>query len=86
MPNGLTSIGDLTHYDRILGDDHPELERIGDGFANLPERRPDVARRAADWKAELIRVSRDNSDASLAITAALTRLKACQDRPKAGTS
>ena len=73
------------HYGRILGDDHPELERIGDGFANLAERRPDVARRAVDWKAELIRVSRDNSDVRLAITTAVNRLNGAPGMRKAGT-
>jgi (1->4)-alpha-D-glucan 1-alpha-D-glucosylmutase len=31
------------HYDRILCDAHPELERLGDEFSNLPEWRPHAA-------------------------------------------
>ena len=34
------------HYARILGDAHPELERLGDAFSGLPEWRPQVGRRA----------------------------------------
>ena len=30
------------HYARILGDAHPELERLGDAFSGLPEWRPQV--------------------------------------------
>ena len=34
-------------YSRILGDTNPELERLGDAFAHLPEWRPRIAARAA---------------------------------------
>src|SRR5262249_22523417 len=44
-------------YARILGDAHPELERIGDLFSHLALWRPQVARRAADLKADLSRVA-----------------------------
>src|SRR5258708_27063938 len=40
-------------YDRILGAAHPELERLGDAVAGLPDHRPNVVRRANDLKAEL---------------------------------
>ena len=39
------------HYARILGDAHPELERMGDAFANLPDWRPQIASRATELKA-----------------------------------
>ena len=28
------------HYDRVLGDAHPELERLGDAFSGLPTGSP----------------------------------------------
>ena len=42
-------------YDRILGDAHPELERLGDAFAGLPSHRPQCGARAqttssANWR------------------------------------
>ncbi|MFZ1430687.1 MAG: alpha-amylase family glycosyl hydrolase, partial [Geminicoccaceae bacterium] len=33
------------HYSRVLGDDHPELERLGDAFSGLPSWRPRVGQR-----------------------------------------
>ena len=62
------------HYGRILGNAHPELERLGDAFAGLPGWRPQVRRRADDLKAEIARLVRDNPDARIAIEAALSRL------------
>ena len=41
------------HYARILGDQHPGSERLGDAFAGLPGWRPQVERRAGELKAEL---------------------------------
>ena len=41
------------HYDRILGSDNPELERLGDAFSHLALSRPDAARRARALQAEL---------------------------------
>ena len=55
------------HYDRILGDAHPELERLGDAFASLPEWRPQIGRRAAELKAELARSAMEKPDVRAAI-------------------
>ena len=41
------------HYGRLLGDEAPELERLGDAFSGLPEWRPQIRRRAQALKAEL---------------------------------
>jgi (1->4)-alpha-D-glucan 1-alpha-D-glucosylmutase len=62
------------HYARILGDAHPELERLGDAFTNLPAWRPQVARRAADLKAELARHIRSSRDVQEAVAVCLARL------------
>ena len=34
------------HYQRILGHAHPDLERLGDEFANLPEWHPQIDRKS----------------------------------------
>jgi (1->4)-alpha-D-glucan 1-alpha-D-glucosylmutase len=60
-------------YGRILGDDHPELERLGDEFANLREWRPQVARRARELKTELTRSVRANPDVREAVSGAVAR-------------
>ncbi len=62
------------HYARILGDAHPELERLGDAFAALPEWRPQVGRRAGELKAELATLARERDDVRDAIAAALARV------------
>ena len=59
------------HYGRLLGDDHPELERLGDAFASLPEWRPQVGRRAQELKAELARSGSQREDVREAIAAAV---------------
>ena len=41
------------HYARILGSEHAELERLADAFAWLPNWRLQMARRAAELKAQL---------------------------------
>jgi (1->4)-alpha-D-glucan 1-alpha-D-glucosylmutase len=61
------------HYDRILGDAHPELERLGDAFAALPEWRPQVGRRARELKLELAKAASENADVHSAIAAAVER-------------
>lgn len=63
-----------THYARILGDSHAELERIGDEFSNLSEWRPQMARRAAELQAELARAAKERDDVRAAIAAAVGRL------------
>ncbi|NKE47409.1 malto-oligosyltrehalose synthase [Roseomonas frigidaquae] len=48
------------HYGRVLGEDDPALERLGDAFAGLPEWRPRVAARARDLQGGLAQmVARD---------------------------
>ena len=61
------------HYSRILGEEHPELERFGDAFANLPEWRPQVGLRAGELKQELAQSVRDHDDVRAAVRAALNR-------------
>jgi (1->4)-alpha-D-glucan 1-alpha-D-glucosylmutase len=41
------------HYARILGDEHRELERLGDAFSAIAEWRPQIERRADELKREL---------------------------------
>jgi (1->4)-alpha-D-glucan 1-alpha-D-glucosylmutase len=59
------------HYERILGDTHPDLERLGDAFAHLSNWRPHIARRALDLKAELTKSAKDDPDVAAAIEAAV---------------
>jgi (1->4)-alpha-D-glucan 1-alpha-D-glucosylmutase len=59
------------HYDLILGDEHPELERLGDAFTGLPEWRPQVARRAEELKADLSHAVHQNEDVRHAIDASI---------------
>ncbi|HXJ37964.1 MAG TPA: malto-oligosyltrehalose synthase, partial [Bryobacteraceae bacterium] len=59
------------HYGRILGDTHPELDRLGDAFGGLPEWRPQVVRRAGELKAELASSFRAREDVREAIATAL---------------
>jgi (1->4)-alpha-D-glucan 1-alpha-D-glucosylmutase len=60
-------------YGRILGDAHPELERLGDAFANLPEWRPQAGRRAGELKAELALAASERPEVAEAIAQAVTR-------------
>jgi (1->4)-alpha-D-glucan 1-alpha-D-glucosylmutase len=60
-------------YARILGDEHPVLERLGDSFAGLPAWRPQIERRAAELKAELAAMARDQPDVRMAIDKAMAR-------------
>jgi (1->4)-alpha-D-glucan 1-alpha-D-glucosylmutase len=62
------------HYGRVLGDAHPELERLGDAFSGLPDWRPRVAARARDLQAELAALARHREDARAAVEAAVARL------------
>jgi (1->4)-alpha-D-glucan 1-alpha-D-glucosylmutase len=62
------------HYQRVLGDEHPELERLGDAFSGLPEWRPRIARRAKDLKTELGALARERSDVRQAVQAAVDRI------------
>ena len=60
-------------YGRILGDAHPELERLGDAFANLPEWRPQAGRRAGELKAGLALSASERPDVAEAISQAVAR-------------
>jgi (1->4)-alpha-D-glucan 1-alpha-D-glucosylmutase len=61
------------NYNRILGDKHPELERLGDAFANLPEWRLQVVSRARELKAELSQAVNQSDDVREAIRACVAR-------------
>lgn len=58
---------DPLHYERILGDAHPELERLGDLFAAIPDWHPQMSRRAQDLKSQLASAARERSDLREAI-------------------
>ena len=62
------------HYQRVLGDEHPELERLGDAFSGLLEWRPRIARRAKDLKTELGALAPERSDVRQAVQAAVDRI------------
>ena len=62
------------HYARILGDDHPELERLGDAFSGLPDWRPRIPQRAKDLQSKLGSLTRERSDVAQAVQAAVDRL------------
>ena len=51
------------HYQQILGDAHPGLERLGDAFAGLSEWRPEMALRAAELKQQLAALAAADRDA-----------------------
>jgi (1->4)-alpha-D-glucan 1-alpha-D-glucosylmutase len=59
------------HYERVLGDTHPDLERVGDAFAHLSNWRPHIARRALDLKAELAKAAKEDADVATAIQTAV---------------
>jgi (1->4)-alpha-D-glucan 1-alpha-D-glucosylmutase len=59
------------HYQRVLGDAHPELERFGDAFFGLPEWRPRIAQRAKDLQTELGALARERSDVLQAVQSAV---------------
>jgi (1->4)-alpha-D-glucan 1-alpha-D-glucosylmutase len=60
------------HYNRILDQAHPKLARLGDDFANLPEWRPQVPRRARELKDQLAAATAD-AEIRTAIDSALAR-------------
>jgi (1->4)-alpha-D-glucan 1-alpha-D-glucosylmutase len=62
------------HYERVLGDAHPELERLGDAFSGLPNWRPRVAARARDLQAELAALARERAEVREAVDDAVRRL------------
>jgi (1->4)-alpha-D-glucan 1-alpha-D-glucosylmutase len=62
------------HYGRVLGEDHPALERLGDAFSGVSDWRPRVAARARDLQAELAALVRRDEGARAAVEAAVARL------------
>lgn len=67
-------------YDRILGRSEPELERMGDAFADLPNHRPHVARRAAELKAELAELVAGRAGVAESVARAVAALNDDPDR------
>jgi (1->4)-alpha-D-glucan 1-alpha-D-glucosylmutase len=62
------------HYQRVLGDTHPLLERLGDAFSALPRWHPHVPRRAQELRAELAGLVRSSDDVRVAVENAVARL------------
>ena len=62
------------HYQRVLGDEHPDLERLGDAFSGLPDWRPRIAQRAKDLQVELAALTLERSDVRQAVEAAVDRI------------
>ena len=62
------------HYDRILGDAVPALERLSDAFSNLPDWHRHIARRARELQGELAAQARDFDDVREALDQAVARL------------
>ncbi|HTA47613.1 MAG TPA: malto-oligosyltrehalose synthase [Bryobacteraceae bacterium] len=58
-------------YQRILGDIHPELERLGDLFAAIREWHPQTPRRAQDLKGQLAAAAREHAGLREAIDGAI---------------
>lgn len=63
----------ILHYGRILSDSHPELERLSDSFAHLPEWHAQAGRRARELQAELARAAAGDPEIRQAIDAAVAR-------------
>jgi len=64
------------HYARILGDDDPALEYLGDDFSALLEWRPQVALRASELKQRLVQIVAHNAGTYRALNASVERLNA----------
>jgi (1->4)-alpha-D-glucan 1-alpha-D-glucosylmutase len=62
------------HYQRVLGDEHPELERVGDAFSGLSDWRPRVAQRARDLQSVLGALAQQRSDVREAVQTAVDRI------------
>ena len=63
-------------YPRVLGHANLALERIGDGFADLPSWRPQVAARASTLKRDLATLAASDADARGALADAVAALNA----------
>jgi len=66
------------HYGLVLGDGHPELERLGDAFAHLANWRPAIAARASHLKAELAALAK-GADVAAAVQEAVDRFEGAPD-------
>ena len=62
------------HYQRVLGDEHPELERLGDAFSGLSDWRPRIAQRAKDLQSALGALAQQRGDVREAVQAAVNRI------------
>ena len=62
------------HYERILGDAVPDLERLGDAFSGLPDWHPHVARRARELQCELAALARERGEVREALDQVTARL------------
>src|SRR5260370_3622746 len=62
------------HYSRVLGDEHPELARLGDGVSSVADWRPRIAQHARDLQVELGALARERSDVQGALAGAVNRL------------
>jgi (1->4)-alpha-D-glucan 1-alpha-D-glucosylmutase len=70
------------HYVRILGQDHAELERLGDSFGGLPNARPHVALRADELKDDLARLVAERPDVAEAVSAAVAGFNGTPGEPE----
>ncbi|HVB54930.1 MAG TPA: malto-oligosyltrehalose synthase [Candidatus Acidoferrales bacterium] len=70
------------HYGRILGDSHPELERLSDAFAGLPEYQPHIPRRAQELKRELAALVAQCDDVAHAVEGALDLFNGHAGKPE----
>jgi (1->4)-alpha-D-glucan 1-alpha-D-glucosylmutase len=66
-------------YATILGDEHAELERLGDEFGALLEWKPQMERRADELKRELASLVARDSAARTSLDRALARLNGAED-------
>jgi (1->4)-alpha-D-glucan 1-alpha-D-glucosylmutase len=73
-------------YSRILGDAHPELERLGDAFANLPEWRPRFGLRAGQLKNDLAQLASARDDVRATIADSLLRFNGLPGEPLSWTN
>ncbi|QCO03942.1 malto-oligosyltrehalose synthase [Azospirillum argentinense] len=69
-------------YGTILGDDQPDLERIGDAFRHLDQVRPHQIRRANALKAELAALVSEKSDVAEAVERRLKRFRGAEGEPE----
>ena len=69
------------HYDRILGDAHAGLERLGDAFATLLEWRPRMGDRAGHLKEKLALLVAESEEVRDTIAAALTSFNGREGQP-----